>query len=61
MDLNLIIVGLIFLAWFIFHFVWTYRFFYWLFAWRNDSPFEEFTSRLMWAALSIIVPVVLLI
>lgn len=46
--LYLIVTG--YLAWFFLHFIWTFRFSKWLFAWRYDSPFDVFLSRTLWGA-----------
>ena len=54
----LIIVGVI--VWFLIHFIWTFRFSRWLFAWKYDSPFAVFVSRTMWGAGWVVVPIWLL-
>ncbi|PWE48708.1 hypothetical protein DEM26_16540 [Thioclava sp. NG1] len=59
-NLYLYVALVLGVVWFLIHFIWTFRFFRWLFNWRYDSPFAVFISRLTWGAAWVIIPVMLL-
>ena len=59
-DLYIYLIIAAAIVWFLIHFIWSFKFFRWLFAWRYDSPFAVFVSRTVWGLGWVIVPVWLL-